>query len=259
MTAFATTNRAGLGTLVLLAAVATASPATATIIDAFTDPLPAHPSLPVSGANVLFLGSLCDGAACPPATVVTNPSTYDVTQQSGLPGIVSPFRKATFGTYFEPNPGSAGTLSIDPAGGGSLALASPGGPMLTVQLVYGDWENPMHLDLDADGSDRLEIDIPALTLGQFGQLQVLVRLQQGTGIATKHAGKDYMVTGPGTLVVPYADLDGLEEFIDDVESIQIHFNISTPNELVVWEIRTDSTPTPAAPTSWGQIKSAYRR
>ena len=67
-------HRAGLGTLVLFAvAAATASPATATIIDSFTAPLPANPTLPATGAKVLFVGSLCDGAACPPGTIVTNP------------------------------------------------------------------------------------------------------------------------------------------------------------------------------------------
>jgi hypothetical protein len=265
MTASIAPNRAGLGTLVSLAvavAVATASPAAATIIDSFTDPLPMNPQLPVSGARILFLGSRCDGAACPPGTIVTNPEPLDRTGQSGLPGIPARFRKVDFGTYFEPNPGSAGTLSIDPDDGGRLALESPGGPMLTVHLNYGDWENPMNLDLRADGSDRLEIDIPTLSLQPFGALQVVVRLLRGTGASTQHAGRAYMVPGAGTLVIPYSDLAGLEDFDDDVESFEFHFNFNhalAPGELVVGEIRTASAPTGTASSSWGRIKSAYRR
>lgn len=257
-------RRAGLGCLVLLVAVTIASPATATatILDSFTDPLPAHPSLPVSGARVLFLGSRCDGAACPPGTIVTNPGAADRTAQWGLPGILAPFRKVDFGTYFEPNPGSAGVLSIDPDDGGRLALESPGGPMLTVHLNYGDFENPMNLDLRADRSDRLELDIPALSIPSTGALQVVVRLFRGTGVATEYAGRAYMVESPGTLVIPYSDLAGLEDFEHDVESLEFHFNFnhaSSPGELVVGEIRTASAPTAAESSSWGRIKNAYRR
>jgi hypothetical protein len=261
MTASIAPNRAGLGTLVLLAvAVATASPATATILDSFTDPFPMNPQLPVSGARVLFLGSRCDGAACPPGTIVTNPEPADRTEQSGLPGVLAPFRKVDFGTYFEPNPGSAGTLSIDPDGGGRLALESPGGPGLTVQLRYGDYEHPMNLDLRADGSDRLEIDIPALSVPSIGGLQVVVILLRDTG--GEHAGRAYMVSGPGTLVVPYSDLTGLEDFDHDVDYFEFHFNFNhalSPGELVVGEIRTASEPSAAEASSWGRIKNAYRR
>src|SRR5262245_36142414 len=34
--------------------------------DAFTDPFPPHPCLPVSRAPLIFQGVLCDGVACPP-------------------------------------------------------------------------------------------------------------------------------------------------------------------------------------------------
>ena len=134
--------------------------------------------------------------------------------------------------------------------------------MLAVDLDYGDWEHPMNLDLTADGSDRLEIDIPTLTLPNLGSLQVVVILLRGAGISTQSAGHAYMVTGPGTLVVPYTDLAGLGAFEHDVDYMEVHFNFnhaSNPGELGVGEIRTASTPTAAERSSWGRIKSAYRR
>jgi hypothetical protein len=257
-------HRVTLGALVLLAvAVATDSSATATIIDSFTDPLPAHPSLPASGASVLFLGSRCDGVACPPGTIVTNPGAFDGTEQSGLPGIVAPFRKAVFATYFEPNPGSSGTLFIDPTGGGSLAVETPGGPPLAVILDYGDRDRPVNLDLRADGSDHFEIDILDLSVPQFGSVSAHVAVGGNGGFGSgEFAVRSYSLSGPGTLVVPYADLAGLDEFDDHVRFFTISFIVyqgGATTRLAVGEIRTASTPTAAAGTSWGRIKSAYRR
>ena len=260
MTASIAPHRAGLGTLVLFAvAVATAPPATAMIIDSFTDPLPVNPLLPASGARVLFLGSLCDGAACPPGTVVTGPEFADHVEQGGLPGILGPFRKVTFGTYFEPNPGASGVLTIDPAGGGRLAWSGTVNPGLAVGLKYGDESQHLNYDLRADGSDRFEIEILSAPVSQWGVGQLILQLhpENAGHIGAPSAGAAVVIYGPGLLVIPYADLgDRLDEFEHDVAFMTFDF---AGSELVVGEIRTASTPTAVEASSWGRIKSAYRR
>jgi len=257
-------NRSALRLLALLAiAVATASPATASIIDSFTDPLPMHPSLPVTGARVLFLGSRCDGAECPPGTIVTNEFADIADPQSGLPGVLAPIRRLFLATYFEPNPGGSGVLTIDPTSGGRLSLTTPGGPALAVGLKYGDDEHPMNLDLRADGSDRLEIEILAASnTAPFYGLQVSLLLGQGMEGTpgapwASHAAQVY---GPGLLVIPYAALSGrFAEFDHDVDFLKLDVHGIRPGELVLGEIRTAAGPTAAEASSWGRIKNAYRR
>jgi hypothetical protein len=261
-------HRAGLGTLVLLTAVATASPAAALVIDSFTDPFPAHSSLPATGARVLFVGPLCDGAACPPGTIVTNPDEFsDRTKQFDLPGILGPIRQTSFGTWFEPNPGGSGVLAIDPASGGRLSLASPGGPILGLQLKYGghendgDGEHPLNLDLEAEGSDRLEIEILAVPATPYNPLRLFVQLGKNEGrLDALWANHEAQIDAPGLLVIPFAELEGrFEEFKDDVDYIRFEFVMSPSGELVVGEFRFASATTATEPSSWGRIKSAYRR
>src|SRR5688572_23079932 len=83
--------RALIPVILALAGISTA--ATATVIDSFTDPLPSNPLLPVSGQAILFLGPVCDGASCPPASSVSNVNGYDYVEQSGLPGIPAGSRR----------------------------------------------------------------------------------------------------------------------------------------------------------------------
>lgn len=262
MTARPRLVRSSLFALLLLAiGSGPAAAAPATIIDSFTDALPAHPQLPGSGKNVLFLGSLCDGAACPPSTVVTNSQGYfDNAQQSGLPGIVGPLRWTGVGTYFEPNPAANGVLTIDPAAGGRLSLVTPSGPLLQVTLRYGSLEQPLHLDLTADGSDRLEIDVLSAYTTQFDLLSASVILTQGFGAGYPWANFGASMAGPETLVIPYEDMGGrLEDFADDVHQIEVNFVVRPHegSEFALGEIRTASTTTATTPSTWGKIKDAY--
>lgn len=256
-------------TIIVLGAIA-ASPVAvgAVVIDSFTDPFPSNAFLPASGAQVLFLGSLCDGAACPPGTIVTNPQEYyDRAKQLGLPGILGPIRQTGFSTWFEPNPGAAGVVEVVPADGGRLSLETPGGPILSMLLKYGgreiagDVEYPLNLDLEAEGSDRLEIEILAAPVSPYNPTRLFVQLGKNEGrLDALWANFVVQIDAPGLLVIPYAELEGrFEDFDDDVDYMRFEFIVSPSGELVVGEIRTASTPTSAEASSWGRIKSAYRR
>lgn len=258
--------RASLVAGLVFATLAGASPAraaTATLIDSFTDPLPAHGSLPATGARILFLGSRCDAPACPPGPTVTIPY-YDVREQSGVTGIVGTVRRTSLATYFEPNPGASGVLILDPADGGRLALHAPSGPPLSAVLKYGDGDHLLNLDLLADGSDCLEIEILESPATVNNPLGVLVNLGQGNegALGGLWANHGRWLTGPGLVVIPYAQLNGrFADFAHDVDYLRFEFIVppSAASDLVVGEIRTASTSTPVAPASWGRIKDAYRR
>ena len=126
MTASTAPKRARLGPLVLLAlAVATAAPATATVIDSFTDPLPGNPLLTESARPVLFLGRACDGDACPPASVVEHTAYGNSAQQFGLAGVLGGQRWTSVASLLESWGGDPYVydeclLRVDPAAGGSL-------------------------------------------------------------------------------------------------------------------------------------------
>lgn len=246
--------------LTLLALLALPGTGAATVIDSFTDALPPNPLLTASSRPILFLGQICDGVACPPGNVVAGPEFSDRVEQAGLPGIVGPVRSVVFGTYFEPNPGASGVLTVDPTGGGSLVRRGTSNPGLTAILGYGNESQPLNFDLRADGSDRFEIEILAAPSSQWGIGQVLVQLypEKCCRIGAPSAGQAVIIYGPGLLVIPFADLgDRLDEFEHDVAFMT--FEISGGDEVVVGEIRTATAPTPASASSWGRIKSAYRR
>jgi hypothetical protein len=248
--------------VVALCALATSPvPGGAIVIDSFTDALPPNPLLVASSRPILFLGQTCDGDACPPGTVVTGPEFSDRVEQAGLPGIVGPVRSVVFATYFEPNPGASGDLVVDPAGGGSLVMRGTTNPSLAAALTYGNETQFMNFDLRADGSDRFEIDILAASSSPWGVGQVIVQLQPENccRIGSPSAGQAAVIYGPGLLVIPFADLgDRLDEFEHDVAFMSFQF-VGGGGELVVGEIRTASTPTPARASSWGRIKGTYRR
>ncbi len=246
-----------IGALAFGALAAGPAPGGAVVIDSFTDPLPENPLLPASAARVLFLGPRCDGAACPPATVVQGPEFYTRVDQFGLGGILGPVRATAFATYFEPNPGASGFLTIE---GGALAGSGTDNPTLAVGLEYGDLSSPLHFDLRSDGSDRFEIEILAAPTSPFGVGQVLVSLRpENYGqLGAPSAGGTAVVYGPGLVVLPFASLGSrLAEFEHDVAVLA--FQVSGIAGITIGEIRTATTPTPAAASSWGRVKAAYRR
>jgi len=248
---------------ILLATGLGATPAaatTATIIDSFTDPLPANPRLPVSGRRVLFLASLCDGAACPPGTVAPTPQCLgDTAGQTSRPGTIGSVRETGLATTFEPLPDANGVLTIE---GGSLSLLAPSGPALAFWLRYGDWDQPLDLDLGVDGSDRLEIEFLSASTTPSQPFRVTVTLFPSLEDNYPSASYAGTMAGPGVFAIPYGLMDGdLEEFHDDVDLIEVSVATWFPGslELAIGELRTAATPIPTRTESWGRIKDAYRR
>jgi hypothetical protein len=242
--------------------VAPATAETATIIDSFTDPFPPNPMLPATGAPVLFLGSLCDGAACPPATLVQNPNGYDCAEQLSTPGTLGGIRYLCIATSYAMEAGDFGQVTVDPGAGGRLVLGPRGKARLELDPSYGDNQHALNLVLGADGSDRIEIEILSAPVGpDAGSVAVEFGSFNGSGFIDDLAIQEVPISGPGVLSVPYSAVFGLGDFDDDVDYLQFRFIIGgdPATDFVVGEIRTAGTPTPAASATWGRIKSTYRR
>jgi len=258
---FRRVRRLGVPTLLTLCALVILPAAGhALVLDSFTDALPPHPLLPVTGAPVLFLGTRCDGAACPPATMVTGAASRDTVKQAGLKGVFSEVRHVTLRTFFLGS-GGVGLLAIEPADGGRLELEAAEPPALALALDYGSRQTPLNLDLRADGSDRLELDI--LAAPQTRPLIVGIRFFWNEGLTDMRiAARSYQVSVAGTLVAPFTDFAGLEDFAHDVESMDITFfgfGTNPGPEFALGEIRTVAAPVPAKAATWGRVKNTYRR
>jgi hypothetical protein len=231
------------------------SPGMAIVIDSFTDALPPNPLLTASGRPILYLGSACDGASCPPAESVRRLPGYDAAEQVGLPGVYASWRRTHLGSWLEENrksyEGEGATLRIDPALGGSLILACED-KRIYVFLEWGDPGYPLDVNCVAEGIDRVEIEIlsaPAATI--TGTLRAL-------SYDANHdvdASREWIFTmnGPGIVTVPLA-LD------DDVDNVSIFFNPQEggATDVVIGEVRLGSTTVPAETSSWGRLKAAYR-
>jgi hypothetical protein len=250
--------------LALALLVTTVAPlGAATVIDSFTAPFPANPRLPVSGQAILFLGSTCDGAACPPGAMVTNPDFYDCVDQPALAGVMGGYRSQCLATHFAADPPHDQAVArIDPSAGGRVVVGSRGTTRIELDLLYGDNAHPLNLTLGADGSDRIEIEIlgaPAGIEDVTGHVEL--GSHDANGFIDNFSIAEFTASGAGVVSVPYSAFDNLPQFVTDVDYIQLNVEIGGDPaiDFVLGELRTAGTPTPAAAATWGRIKNAYRR
>ena len=251
------TTTAGL-LLLSLALVPTGARA-GTLIDSFTTALPPNYWLPNTQRPILFVGTECDGANCPPASTVTYSDDQTWVDQSGVPGTISPWRSIGLARTHH-DPADHGVLRIDPANGGSLILEGITGGGLQIPQRWGDFfDHPLNLDLTADGSDHFEIDVlEASFLPEAPHIQIGM---YGSAFPNTPAYRDWAILGPGTISVGYDGFTDLAPIIHDVDVIHINYEIpaGTWPRLVLGEFRTANTPSPTVPQTWGRIKDAYRR
>ena len=129
--------------------------ASAATIDDFSDQYPPNPDLPVSGRQIIFVGSTCDGSACPPGSMVSH-LTSDQAYQTGLAGVMGGTREATI-SYVT---GTANSNIYGP--GNMLTFNHNAGASSILEIVYGG-TGGLSADLTADGSVALIVDVSAAT------------------------------------------------------------------------------------------------
>jgi len=251
--------------LVLLLSLGLTHPAGAStsVLDSFTDPFPPNPCLPVTQLPILFGGTYCDGASCPPDLIRTSPCYLgegNSLEQAGLPGVWGDFARAI---HMDGDPAGATTVArVDPVTG-TLDFRHGAGTRGRLSLGYS-LEYPASADLRVGGDERIRFALsgdPSPSRPVYLEVE-LYSLEAG------HASATRVFTAPGELSIALSDFDDIEPAFDlsrvyhvgllfyncepcDGELPERHYAIGP----IHWE---SGGPTPTRKSSWGQVKSLYR-
>jgi len=242
-------------TLALLAALAMlgirAGASLAITIDPLTTPFPPNPSLPVTQAPVLFVGDYCDGAACPPGTVVSHGT--DLAVQSGVPGVLGGTRRA------ELHPEFTGMVeSIDPVAH-RVVFTPPFDGECFGQLRYGT-VTPLHANLLADGSSAFLLDV-SVSSPSYAMRFVSFCVQVTSHWYEPNEASAVWcmnIASPGTLRFDFASFPGIDFSQIDEISLAFYDELLPDIQFSAGPFGTDGGPTPARTTSWGRLKTIYR-
>jgi hypothetical protein len=256
----------------VFATLALPSAASAFTLDAFTDALPPNACLPASGQTVVFSGTYCDGAACPPGSWVTC-SGHDAVQL-GLPGVHAGTRREVE-TWGFPKEGWASAW-IDAATQrfhGVCATPDEVGAVLSHGTPYVSTPEPGALDLDlpALGVTSLRFVVDGNMTPEQPLLVATELLTDGPDSPRPSAYNLQVLTQPGIVDIPLAAFTfRMGNNLDDVDDIQILFSnctnyddgcrdaVFTPLDFSIGPIEFVTAPVPATASSWGRVKGAYR-
>jgi hypothetical protein len=244
--------------VLLLLAVCLAVPATAAAvaIDDFSAAFPPNPDLPVSGRQIIFVGSTCDGSACPPGAIINHP-VNDLAVQTGLSGVLGGHREGeifavagTANSNIVPNTSLGNLLTFNHNAGASAVL----------ELRYG-----IAADLDADltlfASDAFEVSVLS------GDMVSGPRPVPCTITVTSGRGTAAEVTASHTLDLVledsyfffYTDFPGVD--FTDVDRILYEFDASQVSavDFAIGPLKTREQTVPVEATTWSRIKTLMTR
>lgn len=246
--------------LCLLVAAPPASAATLLVLDSMTDAFPANPCLPVSHQPIVFLGTACDGASCPPGTVVSSScSGAQSTLQAAGPGMnpVVSIRQAGI------TGGWQARAWVDPAMA-QLHFEDVGPSFVSLYLAY----STTPLDLAAMGAVALRISFQG-TISPSAPLWCIVQLAANGLPGHPSARVETQITSTGDFVLPFSafvpsgsfDFHGINvitlDFRDCKASNCTGSYPARPYSVGPISFVSDS-PTDAVHRSWGSVKIAYR-
>lgn len=228
------------------------APALGTVtIDAFTDAYPANPDLPNSGRTIIFVGSTCDGSACPPNLIV-NHLASDAAFQTGLSGVMGNERYAEI--FYV-----AGTANsnILPTYGFTMNHNSMSSAWMILQ--YGS-VTPLNTDFTIPGSTKFEIEVLS------GDMYAGPRPVPCTITVTSAAGTPDEATASKTLDLinetvyeyPFADFAGIDW--SDVDFIELELDASQVSsvDFGLGPFRADGQIVGTESSTWGQIKALWK-
>lgn len=246
--------------LCLLVAAPPASAATLFVLDSMTDALPANPCLPVTHQPIVFIGSVCDGATCPPGALVTSscPGAQSTTQTAG-PGMNS----AVMNRRAEVTGGWQARAWIDPAQA-QLHFEDVGASFVSLYLAY----STAPLDLAAMGAVAMRISFQG-TISPGAPLWCIAQLAANAKPGHPSARVEFPITSTGSFVLPFSafvtsgafDYQGVDVIsfdFRDCRAVDCHGTYPA-RPYSVGPISFDSeSPTAAAGRSWGSLKIVYR-
>lgn len=243
--------RFAVAVVAVLSLAAGARAVAALTIDPMTTAFPPNVHLPATQPSLLFVGAMCDGAACPPGSVVTQ--ILDDVSQAGLPGVIGGSRRADLQLMLAQVQSRldpvARTLSFEPGSDGQGSL----------RLRYGT-AGLLRADFTADGSTGIEFDLRG-DMSPPGARTVATSL-----LIASHVGepgetsviRSWTTHNPGTVRFAFADYPGIDFRQVDVLVFQFHEILDHGLAFTIGPIATYSEATPARRSTWGRLKALYR-
>jgi hypothetical protein len=220
----------------------------AVTIDAFTDLLPSNPGLPVSGRPIIFVGTMCDGGACPPGSFVSH-LVSDAAYETGLAGVLGGVRLALI-TYVV---GTADALIYN-----GLSFNHDTGASAILELRYGPIAD-LNADLTLYGGTRFDINLVS------GDMYAGPRPVPCTVTVTSGRGTPRVCTASvtrnliddGVYAYSFASFTGVD--FTDVDAISVVFDASrvTAVDFALGAFKTDGGTVPTRSSTWGAIKSLW--
>ncbi|MBD3179531.1 MAG: hypothetical protein GF417_07890 [Candidatus Latescibacteria bacterium] len=221
-------------------------------IDDFSNPFPPNPDLPASGRPIIFVGTTCDGSACPPGNMVSH-LVNDSAYQTGLSGVVGGERNAMI--QYVTGTANSGIW----AAGNSLSFNHNAGASAVLELEYG-----LSVDLNAN---FLVIDATMFYVSVLsGDMYAGPRPVPCTITVTSGRGTPEEATASHTI-----DLinEGIYSFFfsafggvdfTDVDYIKYTFDASsvTSVDFSIGPLTSDGDAVDTEESSWGAVKGLYR-
>jgi hypothetical protein len=242
----------------LVACSVAAATSSAVTIDPLTTAFPPNPNLPKTQPQLLFVGTYCDGASCPPDLNVTQ--VQDQALQTGVPGVLGGIRLSQL--YLQ----SYGVLvQIDPTARRVSFMPDCCGEG-TFELRYGqvggnDSAGKLHANLIADGSTAFLFDISssASPPSNIRFVSCVVRVTSHWGEPNELTSQWFeSVVAAGTMRFDFSNFTGIDFTQVDALTFMFQDTLVQGIPFSIGPISTDGGATPARSTSWGRIKSIYR-
>jgi hypothetical protein len=228
--------------------------ASAVVIDSFSNSLPPNPDLPLSGHPILFMGTRCDGGACPPNPLVTHTGT-DVADQTGLSGVLGGNRKTTLTEV-------SGSCNVNIVGsfGAATFNHDAGATKGIMDLDYGETVD-LNADLTPVAATGIEIEIAGDQDDSNPVRPIYCTVTATSGRGTPGEATDshqLILISDGVHLFTFASFSGVD--FTDVDRLQVRFETSQQFgavDFVIYPIRTNETPVPVQLTSWGALKTRH--
>jgi hypothetical protein len=242
----------------ILLMVAAPALATAIVFDPLSSAIPPNPCLPLSGQPVIYVGSFCDGVACPPAPLA-NPACSGGTTplQVDLPGVLAVSRRA------EISGGPTANARSSP-GTGNIVVTTADPAFVATELMY----TTANLDLTSLGATALRVSLggditPAKPLWCVAMIEDFE-----SPVPFSYASLEIAATAAGDLVLPLAAFVQSAPFpYTGVNTITLAFRDcpaasctgTYPGRVYsIGPIGLDTQPTAPTRPTWGRLKTIYR-
>jgi hypothetical protein len=221
-------------------------------IDDFSNMYPPNPDLPSSGREIIFVGSTCDGSACPPGSIIRHPvdnSAY----QTGLSGAVGGERYAHI-SYV------AGTANSNIYGPGNvLTFNHNAGASAVLTLEYG-----MAVDLNADfsaiGATKFMVTVVSGDMYSGPRpVPCTITVISGRGTTVEAIASSTLdLVDEATYNYPFSGFGPVD--FSDIDYIKYTFDASavTSVDFAIGPLSTNGGDVDAGQSTWGAIKELYR-